>query len=81
MAKLTLSIDERLIAKAKRLAAQKHTSVSELFSQFIETITGKKARTVDPGPLTRKLSGIVPTMTDKEYKNIIADELTKKYKL
>jgi hypothetical protein len=81
MAKLTLSIDERMIARAKRLAAQKHTSVSELFSQFIESITGKNSRTVELGPLTRTLSGIVPTMTDKECKNIITDELMKKYKL
>jgi len=81
MAKLTLSIDSSTIARAKKLAAQKQTSVSELFSQFIESITGKKARTVEPGPLTRKLTGIVPAMTDKEYKNIITDELMKKYKL
>jgi hypothetical protein len=81
MPKLTLSIDGRTIAEAKKLAEKNHTSVSELFSQFITSITGKKERIVKPGPLTRQLMGILPPGTAKNYKKIIADELAKKYGL
>ena len=80
MPKLTLSVDDWTIVQAKKLAEKNHTSVSKLFSQFITSITGKKERQVKPGPLTRKLIGIIPPGSDEDYKNIIADELAKKYR-
>jgi hypothetical protein len=81
MPKLTLSVDDWTIAQAKKLAEKNRTSVSKLFSQFITSITGKKERVVEPGPLTRQLMGTLPPGTARNYKKIIADELAKKYGL
>ncbi len=37
--KLTLSIDSELIDKAKNYASKHHTSVSKLFSDFVNKVT------------------------------------------
>lgn len=40
MAKLTLSVDEAVVARAKRYAARHGTSVSWLVEQFLAVLTG-----------------------------------------
>jgi predicted CopG family antitoxin len=80
MGKLTLSIDDRIIDKAKKLAASQGTSVSDLFRQYIESRTKGEKRKVVIGPLIKKLTGIIPSASDEEYRDTIAAELAKKYK-
>ena len=60
MAKLTLSVDETVVERAKRYAAERGTSVSHL----VETYLGLLARAAPaPGqdlpPVTRRLWGIL----------------------
>jgi hypothetical protein len=59
MTKLTLSIEENVVAEAKRIAEANKTSVSAMFSQFVQSAGAQRKRQVKIGPLTRKLSGIV----------------------
>lgn len=59
-AKLTLSVNPALIRDAKRLAAERGTSVSAMFARLLTAM--QQVRRTDPSalaPLTRKVSGLV----------------------
>lgn len=67
--KLTLSIDSELIDKAKSYASKHHTSVSKLFSDFVNKVTTegikeednflKKLKEEDISPQIKALRGIL----------------------
>jgi hypothetical protein len=77
--KLTLSIDEAIVDKAKQLAEANHTSVSAMFSQFVQAMDAREAQPAKIGPLTRKLSGIASLPPGKDYKQVLSDALADKY--
>lgn len=80
--KLTLSATPRLVADAKRLAESRHTSVSALFSRFVEGL--KQAEQAEPGKLgqvTRRAAGLVRLPSNVSKKDLIADALSGKYEL
>jgi hypothetical protein len=81
MNKLTLSIEEPVVEKAKKFAEANKTSVSAMFSQFVESMATKDVRPVKIGPLTRKLSGLIKLPPRKRYKDLVADALMDKYKI
>ena len=68
--KLTLSVDPRLVAVAKRLAAERGTSLSAMFSRLVEAIDQASATPRSaPAPRTASVSGLVTLpsgMTDDE---------------
>jgi hypothetical protein len=62
MAKLTLTVDETVIARAKRYAAQHGTSISGLVEQFLTLVSGSAAQPDEDLPpilarLRRELEG------------------------
>ncbi len=63
MSKLTLSIDKDLIEAAKREAASRNTSLSQLVSTYLRIITSEQptAKLNEEGlpPATRALSGLL----------------------
>jgi hypothetical protein len=80
--KLTLSADRGIIADAKRLAESRHTSVSALFSRFVEGL--KQAERAGPeklGPLTRNATGLIRLPSKVSDKDLVADALSGKYSL
>ena len=79
MTKLTLSIDEAVVAKAKRIAADNGTSVSAMFSQFVESVAAEPKGRGKVGPLTRKASGLAKLPEGKDDKELLADALADKY--
>jgi hypothetical protein len=81
MAKLTLNADREVIEKAKRLAAQRRTSVSALFSRIIRALGDghEKERTV--GRLARRASGVIELPKGKSHKEVLGDSLRDKYGL
>ena len=79
MTKLTLSIEEAVVEKAKRIAEANQTSVSAMFSQFVQ-FSGRKGKDqAKIGPLTRKLSGIVELPAGKDYKQALTEALMAKH--
>lgn len=69
MPKLTLSADKDVIEKAKRLAEERGTSVSAMFSQFVDTVSSPRQRRRRPAPITRRLRGLAkvsPKKSDRE---------------
>ncbi len=48
--KLTLSLDDKIISKAKKIAARKKTSISKLVSNYFEKLPEKESKK-DPSVL------------------------------
>jgi hypothetical protein len=79
MTKLTLSVEEDVVEKAKHIAAANKTSVSAMFSQFVHSMADSRGRGPKIGPLTRKLTGVAKLPPGKDYKEVLADALAEKY--
>jgi Family of unknown function (DUF6364) len=78
--KLTLSADEEIVKRAKRLAKEQGTSVSALFERFVRGATEEpKKRKI--GPLTRKATGLAKLPKGKSDREILEEALMEKYGL
>jgi hypothetical protein len=79
MTKLTLSVEEDVVEKAKQIAEANKTSVSAMFSQFVQSLASNRPRKSEIGPLTRKLTGVAKLPAGKDYKDVLTDALIEKY--
>ena len=79
MSKLTLSVDQAVIDRAKEIARANGTSVSAMFSQFVRSMDSRKSSDLKIGPLTRKLTGIAKLPPGKDYREVLTDALYEKY--
>ena len=67
MAKLTLSVDERVIARAKSYARRRGTSVSGLVEQMLDlAVSGSPHKDVTP-PILSKLRGSLKRTGKQDY--------------
>jgi hypothetical protein len=70
--KLTLRMDERLIAAAKRHAAARGTSVSRMVAAYVEALEALAAGDLGrgdlpaPSPRVRSLVGVLPSTPEPE---------------
>jgi len=79
MAKLTLNADREVIEQAKRLAAERKTSVSAIFSRLIRAMAGVgNGKSI--GKLARRASGVID-LKGRSHKDVLADSLKDKYRL
>ncbi len=81
MTKLTLSADHELIQEAKKLAAQEGTSLSSMFSRFLQAVLLGRKKQEEPGPITAKAKGLVKLPARKEDRELLEEALTDKYGL
>lgn len=81
--KLTLTINHEVIENAKKYAKDKGQSLSEMVENYFNVVTAKNARLSEKqlSPKVRKLRGILKTDDNFDYKQILTEELTKKYGL
>ncbi len=80
MSKLTLSIDDKIIEKAKEYALVHHTSISKMFENYLQEITHNQYVTdSELGTKTRSLLSARPLITDKSVKELLGDSLAEKY--
>lgn len=78
MAKLTLSVDEGVVERAKQYAANNGTSVSRLVEQYLDSVS----RPIDLNslpPHLRSLVGVVKAPPDFDARTEYRDYLAKKY--
>lgn len=80
MAKLTLNATPEVIAEAKRLAAERGTSVSALFARFIKALSNGRRQGEPLGRLTRRASGVID-LEKRDHKGLLAGALEDKYGL
>lgn len=80
MPKLTLSAKQDVIEKAKRLADERGTSVSAMFSRFVESATANgDPKHLPLGPTTRKAIGLVKLPTGKSDRQLIEEAMSQRY--
>jgi hypothetical protein len=77
-AKLTLTIDESIIVKAKSYAKKTGKSLSEIIENYLESITVSSESQVNSEKL-RKLMGSVKVPTDFNEEEELSDYFQKKH--
>jgi len=79
--KLTLTIEKEVIEIAKEYAKEKGQSLSEMVENYFKLITTNR-RPIKPeqlSPRIQRLRGIIKTDKKINHKQIITEELSKKY--
>jgi hypothetical protein len=70
--KLTLSVDEEAVKRAKRFSRRNQTTVSELVSRFLASLDDHEGQ---PAPITSRLRGVLPPdATVDEYRRHLASK-------
>lgn len=78
--KLTLTLDTKIIEKAKSYARKKNTSLSKLVEVYLQFINSKVENEGNEiTPLVKSLSGILEDSTVSESKSTYKKHLGKKY--
>ena len=79
--KLTLTIEKEVIETAKEYAKEKGQSLSEMVENYFKIITvdRRSLKENQLSPKVSKLRGIIKTDEQIDYKQILAEELSKKY--
>ena len=67
MAKLTLSVDPKVVQQAKRYARARHTSVSRLVEAYLHLLGRSGIEGGDP-PVLRELRGILRRGSTADYR-------------
>jgi hypothetical protein len=75
IAKLTLNVDPRVIAQAKRYASSRGVSVSSLVESYLKAIGENDRPEGGEPPVLRKLKGVLTTADVADYRR----HLAKKY--
>ena len=78
--KLTLTIEQEIIKRAKKYARENGRSLSGLIENYLKAITAeKKAVQKEKSPLTDSLKGSFKAPPDFDYKKELGKSLSKKY--
>lgn len=79
--KLTLTLEKEVIDGAKKYAKEKGQSLSEMVENYFKfvTVSRQKVKEKQLSPRVRKLRGIIKTTDNFDYKQILTEELSKKY--
>lgn len=79
--KLTLTIEKEVIEVAKEYAKEKGQSLSEMVENYFKfvTVSRKRIKEKQLSSNVRKLRGIIKTNDTFDYKQILTEELSKKY--
>jgi hypothetical protein len=78
--KLTLTIEQSIIEKAKRYARERERSLSDLIENYLRALTNEKEiDDEDLSPTIKQLRGSFKLSKDFDYKKELTDSLSKKY--
>ncbi len=79
--KLTLRLNDSVIARAKIYAKSQRISLSKMIESYLDSLTREEDsdKKINITPLVESLSGVINLPPDFDYKNEYADYLTKKY--
>ncbi len=78
--KLTLSLDETIIERAKDYAKSNNISLSKLIESYLTTLTKRSSNSTEITPLVESLSGVISLDKDFDVKDAYANYLLEKYK-
>lgn len=78
--KLTLTIEQSVIEKAKKYAKNKERSLSDLIENYLKSLTNSEEKTVENiSSQLKSMKGAFKMPKDFDYKKEITDRLTEKY--
>ena len=78
--KLTLTIDQSIIERAKKYARKKERSLSDLIENYLKSLTNSEEKTVENiSPQLKSMKGAFKIPKDFDYKKEITERLTEKY--
>jgi hypothetical protein len=72
MSKLTLSVDDRVILKAKNYAKLHGSSISEIVETFLQEISGPSSPTGGDAPVLKSVRGVLKNADREDYRNHLA---------
>jgi hypothetical protein len=78
--KLTIKLDEEVIARAKSYAKRRKTSLSGMIESYPDSVTKPDSKGIELTPLVKSLNGVISLSDDFDYKKDRTDYLIKKYK-
>jgi hypothetical protein len=67
MYKLTLSVDKKVVGRAKRYAAQHGTSVSRMVEGYLDLVVAPAPAAEEDPPVLRMLRGAAKGVSSEEY--------------
>ena len=78
--KLTLTIEQSVIEKAKKYAKNKERSLSDLIENYLESLTNSEEKTVENiSPQLKSMKGAFKMPKDFDYKKELGNRLSEKY--
>ena len=78
--KLTLTIEEKIIQRAKKYAKEKHSSLSGIVENYLRILTQEeKKENKKITPLVKSLQGSFKAPENFDYKKELKDRLADKY--
>ncbi len=78
--KLTLTIDQSVIERAKKYARKKERSLSDLIENYLKALTTEEISKQDElSPTVKSLKGSFKMPKDFDYKKELSERLTEKY--
>lgn len=78
--KLTLTIEQKIIERAKEYAKDENRSLSDIIENYLKLLTDKKLdKRDDLSPVVESLRGSFKPPKDFDYKKELQDRLEKKY--
>lgn len=78
--KLTLTIDQQIIEKAKEYAKNNGRSLSDLIENYLKVVVAEGSKSAEEiSPLVQSLKGSFGKPADYDYKKQLAHRLEEKY--
>jgi hypothetical protein len=83
--KLTLTIEQSVIEKAKKYAKEKERSLSDLIENYLKALTTDSSqkeigqKEIELTPIVKSLKGTFKVPKNSDYKKDLADRLSDKY--
>ncbi|MEE9463076.1 MAG: DUF6364 family protein [Bacteroidales bacterium] len=78
-AKLTLKLDNKVIARAKKYAKKRNTSLSKMIESYLDSVTSEDSSGIEITPLVENLSGVIKLPADYDHRKDYTDYLDQKY--
>lgn len=79
--KLTLSLNQQIIERAKRYAKSNNTSLSKMIEAYFESLTNQEENEdIKTTPLVKSLSGVIELPNDFDYKKSRSKHLQEKHR-
>lgn len=77
--KLTLSVEENVIKRAKSYAKNTGRSLSELIENYLQSLTSEQLNDKQLSPKLKKITGVVKLPSDFDEEQVLREYLEKKH--